>query len=49
VDSGQWKEEDLLAAIKDGLNAGEAPSDLAGRLAKESGWKRREVYKLISS
>jgi 16S rRNA (cytidine1402-2'-O)-methyltransferase len=46
---GIWTEDELRAAIKAGLQAGEAPSDLAGRLAKESGWKRREVYKLISS
>jgi 16S rRNA (cytidine1402-2'-O)-methyltransferase len=46
---GIWTEDELRAAIKAGLQAGEAPSDLAGRLAKESGWKRREVYKLIST
>jgi 16S rRNA (cytidine1402-2'-O)-methyltransferase len=46
---GVWTEEELLASIKKGLKAGEAPSDLAGRLAKDSGWKRREVYKLISA
>ncbi len=44
-----WTEDELLAEIKKGVEAGEAPSELAGRLAKESGWKRREVYKLISS
>ncbi|HET8564513.1 MAG TPA: 16S rRNA (cytidine(1402)-2'-O)-methyltransferase [Candidatus Binatia bacterium] len=49
VDSGKWKEGELLAAIQKGLESGEAPSELAGRLARESGWKRREVYKLISS
>jgi 16S rRNA (cytidine1402-2'-O)-methyltransferase len=46
---GIWTEATLMAAIKKGLKAGEAPSELAGRLAKESGWKRREVYKLVTS
>jgi 16S rRNA (cytidine1402-2'-O)-methyltransferase len=46
---GVWTEEELQAAIEKGVNAGEAPSDLAGRLAKASGWKRREVYKRIAS
>jgi 16S rRNA (cytidine1402-2'-O)-methyltransferase len=45
----QWTEKRLTDAIKKGLKAGEAPSELAGRLAKKSGWKRREVYKLIAS
>jgi len=44
-----WTEKELRAAIEKGLKAGEAPSELAGRLAKESGWKRREVYKLVTS
>lgn len=46
---GVWTEDELRAAIKKGLKVGEAPSELAGRLAKESGWKRREIYKLVSS
>ena len=45
----KWSEAQLRAAIKQGLQAGEAPSPLAARLAAESGWKRREVYQLISS
>jgi len=44
-----WTDEALRAEIKKGLQAGEAPTELAGRLARASGWKRREVYKLISS
>lgn len=43
-----WTEDELLAAIKKGLTAGEAPSQLAARLAGESGWKRRDVYQLIT-
>ncbi|MBN1305004.1 MAG: 16S rRNA (cytidine(1402)-2'-O)-methyltransferase [Anaerolineales bacterium] len=42
-----WTRDELLAAIRSSLEAGEAPSQLAGRLSKESGWKRREIYQLI--
>lgn len=43
----RWDEAQLLAAIRAGLQAGEAPSQLAARLAEESGWARREIYKRI--
>lgn len=48
-ESGKWPEEKLLEAIQKGLESKEAPSGLAGRLAKESGWKKRDVYKRITS
>ena len=44
-----WEEGRLMSAIEDGLKAGEVPSQLAARLANESGWKRREVYKRITA
>jgi 16S rRNA (cytidine1402-2'-O)-methyltransferase len=47
ADDGPWSVDELQAEIHKGLQADEAPSQLAARLAKESGWKRREVYKLI--
>ncbi|MBU2611642.1 MAG: 16S rRNA (cytidine(1402)-2'-O)-methyltransferase [Chloroflexi bacterium] len=43
----RWTEEKVVIAIKIGLKLGEAPSALAKRLAEESGWNRREVYKRI--
>ncbi|RME88604.1 MAG: 16S rRNA (cytidine(1402)-2'-O)-methyltransferase [Anaerolineae bacterium] len=43
----RWSEEELSAAIRTGLASGEAPSALAKRLASESGWPRREVYRRI--
>ncbi|MEW6716625.1 MAG: 16S rRNA (cytidine(1402)-2'-O)-methyltransferase [Chloroflexota bacterium] len=46
-ESGRWMEEKLLVAIREGLKAGEAPSPLAARLARESGWERGEVYDLL--
>ncbi len=45
--SGEWSEEQMVAAIKSGLEAGESPSHLSKRLAEESGWNKREVYRLI--
>ncbi|NQU31363.1 MAG: 16S rRNA (cytidine(1402)-2'-O)-methyltransferase [Anaerolineae bacterium] len=43
----QWSEAKLRIAIEAGLAAGEASSGLSKRLAKESGWQKRDVYKLI--
>ena len=45
----RWPARKLQSAIRKGLRAGEAPSRLAGKLAEESGWARREVYKRITS
>ncbi len=47
-ENAQWTEASLRIAIESGLAAGEASSTLAKRLAKESGWERRDVYNLIS-
>ncbi len=44
-----WSHNELRAAIRNGLKLGESPSQLAARIADKSGWKRREVYKLISA
>jgi 16S rRNA (cytidine1402-2'-O)-methyltransferase len=44
----QWAEERLMIALKIGLKLGESPSVLAKRVAEESGWERREVYRLAS-
>jgi 16S rRNA (cytidine1402-2'-O)-methyltransferase len=45
--AGIWAEEEMEAAIRSGLEAGESPSRLAKRLAEESGWSKREVYRRI--
>ena len=45
----KWTEEELLKAIQKGLTEHEVPSELSGRLAKESGWKRREIYKIVAA
>jgi 16S rRNA (cytidine1402-2'-O)-methyltransferase len=43
----RWSEVDLEEGIRSGLAAGEGASGLAKRLAGESGWNRREVYRRI--
>jgi 16S rRNA (cytidine1402-2'-O)-methyltransferase len=43
-----WSEPHLMSAIMTGLNQDEASAAMAARLASESGWERREVYKLIT-
>jgi 16S rRNA (cytidine1402-2'-O)-methyltransferase len=45
----KWTEEKVLIAIKFGLKFGESASALAKRVADESGWERREVYKRITA
>jgi 16S rRNA (cytidine1402-2'-O)-methyltransferase len=45
----RWPEEEMDLAIHAGLKEGESPSRLAAQLAEESGWKRREIYKRITS
>ena len=43
----EWTEDEMVAAIKSGLVTGESPSRLSKRLAEESGWSKREVYKRV--
>ena len=45
----KWSEDHLLIAIKLGIKLGESPSALAKRVAQESGWEKKEVYKRIIS
>lgn len=44
-----WAEDKVCIAIKFGLKQGESPSVLAKRIAEESGWERKEVYRRITS
>ncbi len=44
---GEWTEDEMEAAIRSGLDASESPNHLSKRLAKESGWIKREVYRRI--
>jgi 16S rRNA (cytidine1402-2'-O)-methyltransferase len=40
----RWTDAEMETAIRSGLEAGESPSRLSKRLAKESGWSKRDVY-----
>jgi 16S rRNA (cytidine1402-2'-O)-methyltransferase len=44
----RWSEEHLMSALLAGSAAGKSPTQLAARLAAESGWKRREIYKMAT-
>ena len=45
----KWTEDKVFNAIQSGLKSGESPSTLARRVAQESGWDRREIYKLAAN
>lgn len=44
----RWTRRQLMAAVARLRGAGEAPASLAGRLAAESGWPRREIYRMAT-
>ena len=43
-----WQQTDLLTALQQMLEQGETPSQAAARLAKVSGWARRDIYRLAA-
>jgi 16S rRNA (cytidine1402-2'-O)-methyltransferase len=45
----KWAEDKLMIAVKFGLKFGESPSALSRRLAEESGWERKEIYRRVTS
>jgi 16S rRNA (cytidine1402-2'-O)-methyltransferase len=49
IEKQKWTEDKVMIAIKFGLKLGESPSALAKRVAQESGWDRKEVYKRITA
>jgi len=46
-EADKWSETHLMNAIHTALSQDETTTSLAARLAAESGWERREVYKFI--
>jgi len=46
VDDPRWQEDTVRAAIQDRLAHGDKPSSVARQIAKESGWRRGEVYRI---
>jgi 16S rRNA (cytidine1402-2'-O)-methyltransferase len=44
-----WTQAEVRAAVKKRLKTGTPPTTVAAELAAESGWKRRDIYKLASA
>ncbi len=44
----EWDKARITLAISRGIEAGLAPSKLAGKIAAESGWPRRDIYQLLT-
>jgi 16S rRNA (cytidine1402-2'-O)-methyltransferase len=45
----RWSADEVRRAISKRLASGQAPTALATEVANESGWERREIYKLAST
>lgn len=43
-----WSESQLMAVLKEHLALGESPTQIAGLMAAESGWPRRDIYRMIT-
>lgn len=46
-DIGRWPEDRLRAELRSRLAAGESSSYLAKEIAKEAGWSKKDVYRII--
>jgi 16S rRNA (cytidine1402-2'-O)-methyltransferase len=44
----KWEEEDLLKAIRNALASDMSAKDISADLAKQSGWNKKDVYRLVS-
>jgi 16S rRNA (cytidine1402-2'-O)-methyltransferase len=44
----RWTEEQLLAVIKDELKSDKSARDISIELAKQSGWNKKDVYRMIN-
>ena len=45
---GQWSQAQVLEALRKRLQEGAAPTAAAAELAAESGWTRREIYRMAA-
>ena len=43
-----WPEQQVRAALKERRAQELSPTQIAGQLASESGWQRREIYRLLT-
>jgi 16S rRNA (cytidine1402-2'-O)-methyltransferase len=48
-EDGPWDEARLEEALLEGLKKGQPQSQLAGEIAAQAGWERREVYRKINT
>ncbi|MEW6029424.1 MAG: 16S rRNA (cytidine(1402)-2'-O)-methyltransferase [Chloroflexota bacterium] len=46
--SERWTEKQLMDTIEKEIRKGKSASQVAGELAEQSGWRKREVYSLIT-
>ncbi len=46
--AAKWSSEQVDSVIRDALAKGELPARVAGDVAAKSGWKRRDLYKIIT-
>lgn len=44
-----WSEDRLEAEVRQALQGGESPAQAAARLARLSGWPRRQVYQMLAN
>ena len=44
---GPWNEEQILAALQEGIQAGLPPGPLASDVSDRAGWSRRDVYRRL--
>ena len=44
----EWSQEKMLAKIKKETGKGKSVKDISSELAGQSGWKKRDVYRLIT-
>jgi 16S rRNA C1402 (ribose-2'-O) methylase RsmI len=45
----RWTERRLQAAVRKRLASGSVPTAVAAELAAQSGWARREIYRIAAS
>jgi 16S rRNA (cytidine1402-2'-O)-methyltransferase len=49
TDKGRWTEKQLMDAIEKEVRGGKSASQVAGELAEKSGWRKRDVYNLVTA
>ena len=49
VKNKEWSEEKLVARIKKEIGRKKSAKDLSSELSEKSGWKKRDVYRLITN